>query len=91
MTVAIVATGPLVALFDRAEQQHGWVAERFEELDAPLLVCELVLAETIYAQCVRRVVWARRGCSGRSATSASHPNLSVDFSDLGETGIVPRG
>src|SRR5215470_5754482 len=48
MTVAIVDTGPLVALFDRAEQHHRWVAERFDELDAPLLVCEPVLAEAMY-------------------------------------------
>jgi uncharacterized protein len=48
MTVAIVDTGPLVALFDRAERHHRWVAERFDELDAPLLVCEPVLAEAMY-------------------------------------------
>jgi predicted nucleic acid-binding protein len=48
MTVAIVDTGPLVALFDRAEQYHRWVAKRFDELDAPLLVCEPVLAEAMY-------------------------------------------
>jgi predicted nucleic acid-binding protein len=48
MTVAIVDTGPLVAFFDRAEQRHRWVAERFDELDAPLLVCEPVLAEAMY-------------------------------------------
>jgi uncharacterized protein len=48
MAVAIVDTGPLVALFDRAEQFHDWVVERFDELDAPLLVCEPVLAETMY-------------------------------------------
>jgi uncharacterized protein len=48
MTVAIVDTGPLVAFFDRAEQHHRWVAERIEELDAPLLVCEPVLAEAMY-------------------------------------------
>ena len=48
MTEAIVDTGPLVALFDRAEQHHTWVAERFDELDAPLLVCEPVLAEAMY-------------------------------------------
>jgi predicted nucleic acid-binding protein len=48
MTVAIVDTGPLVAFFDRAERHHRWVAERFEELDAPLLVCEPVLAEAMH-------------------------------------------
>lgn len=45
---AIVDTGPLVAFFDRAERHHRWVAELVEELEAPLLVCEPVLTETIY-------------------------------------------
>lgn len=45
---AIVDTGPLVAFFDRAERYHRWVAERVEELEAPLLVCEPVLAEAAY-------------------------------------------
>ena len=48
MTAAIVDTGPLVAFLDRGEQRHHWVAERFDELDAPLLVCEPVLAEAMY-------------------------------------------
>src|ERR1700694_688050 len=48
MTAAIIDTGPLVAFIDRAEQHHRWVAERFGELDGPLLVCEPVLAETMY-------------------------------------------
>jgi predicted nucleic acid-binding protein len=45
---AIVDTGPLVAFFDRAERHHRWVAERVEELEAPLLVCEPVLTEATY-------------------------------------------
>ncbi len=48
MTVAIVDTGPLVAFFDRAERHHRWVAEQIEKLEAPLLVCEPVLAEAMY-------------------------------------------
>ena len=48
MRAAIVDTGPLVAFLDRAEQHHRWVAERVEELDTPLLVCEPVLAESMY-------------------------------------------
>jgi len=43
----IVDTGPLVAFFDRAERHHRWAIERIEELEAPLLVCEPVLAETM--------------------------------------------
>jgi predicted nucleic acid-binding protein len=45
---AIVDTGPLVAFFDRSERYHRWVAERVEELDAPLLICEPVVTEAIY-------------------------------------------
>ena len=45
---AIADTGPLVAFFDRAERHHAWAAERVRELAAPLLVCEPVLAETMY-------------------------------------------
>jgi uncharacterized protein len=48
MTAATVDTGPLVAFFNRAERHHRWVAERFDELDAPLLVCEPVLTEAMY-------------------------------------------
>jgi len=44
----IVDTGPLVAFFDRAERHHRWVAAHVEEIEAPLLVCEPVLAETMY-------------------------------------------
>ena len=45
---AIVDTGPLVAFFDRSERHHLWAAQRIEELEAPLLVCEPVLTEVIY-------------------------------------------
>ena len=48
MRAAIVDTGPLVAFLDRTERHHGWVAGRIEELDAPLLVCEPVLAEAMH-------------------------------------------
>jgi uncharacterized protein len=48
MPAAIVDTGPLVAFLDRAERHHGWVTGRFEKLEAPLLICEPVLTETMY-------------------------------------------
>jgi uncharacterized protein len=45
---AIIDTGPLVAFLDRAERHHAWVVARLEELEAPLLICELVLTEAMY-------------------------------------------
>src|SRR5262245_62150661 len=48
MPVAIVDPGPLVAFLDRSERHHRWVVERIEELEAPLLVCEPVLAEAMH-------------------------------------------
>jgi predicted nucleic acid-binding protein len=48
MRAAIVDTGPLVAFLDRSERYHRWIVERIDELEAPLLICEPVLAETMY-------------------------------------------
>lgn len=45
---AIVDTGPLVAFLDRAERHHAWAVECVRELEAPLLVCEPVLAEAMH-------------------------------------------
>jgi uncharacterized protein len=44
----LVDTGPLVALLNRRERQHGWTKARMGELAAPLLTCEPVLAEAAY-------------------------------------------
>jgi predicted nucleic acid-binding protein len=37
-----------VAFLDRSERHHRWVGQRIAELDAPLLVCEPVLAEAMF-------------------------------------------
>ena len=44
----LVDTGPLVAFLREAEQSHQWVAAKFQELPAPFLTCEAVLAETFF-------------------------------------------
>jgi uncharacterized protein len=44
----LVDTGPLVALFDRSERHHDACTAVFEEIDAPLVTCEAVIAETCY-------------------------------------------
>ena len=48
MAAAIADTGPLVAFFDRGERNHAWAIEQVRLLEAPLLVCEAVLAEAMY-------------------------------------------
>jgi predicted nucleic acid-binding protein len=46
--LAIVDAGPLVAFVDRRDRYHVWARDRFRELQAPLLVCEPVLVETLF-------------------------------------------
>lgn len=59
--VVLVDTGPLVALLCRDDRHHGWVRERFAEIEPPLLSCEAVLAEADHL--VRRNGGAARGGS----------------------------
>ena len=42
----VVDTGPLVALFSRADQYQHWAREEFERLTPPVFTCEAVLSET---------------------------------------------
>jgi hypothetical protein len=45
---AFVDSGPLVAFFGGFERHHGRVAACIKGLEAPLLACEPVLAETMH-------------------------------------------
>jgi uncharacterized protein len=44
----LVDAGPLVALLNRRDKHHAWALETFAGLEAPLLTCEPVLAETAH-------------------------------------------
>ena len=48
MTAWLLDTGPLVAFFDRSEECHAWVREKWSHAPVPLLTCEAVLAEAAY-------------------------------------------
>jgi predicted nucleic acid-binding protein len=71
--LAIIDTGPLVAFFDRAEQNHRWAAERIDEFEAPLLVCEPVLAEAMYLLAGKPRRTRHYSSSCKMAHSASAP------------------
>ena len=45
---ALLDTGPLVALVDRADRFHAWTAASLERLRAPLLSCQPVVAEACF-------------------------------------------
>jgi predicted nucleic acid-binding protein len=45
MKCVIVDTGPLVALLDRGDRDHGWVVRQGRRLPPRMLSCEAVLSE----------------------------------------------
>jgi uncharacterized protein len=44
----LLDTGCIVAMLDRSEQHHQQCAEVISSLDAPLVTCEAVIAESCY-------------------------------------------
>lgn len=48
MKPVLLDTGVIVALLDRSERLHGACAEAVRELEAPLITCEAVIAESCY-------------------------------------------
>jgi predicted nucleic acid-binding protein len=55
----LLDTGCIVALLDRSERNHEICAAALEQLDAPLITCEAVIAEACYLL---------RGLKGAAAT-----------------------
>jgi predicted nucleic acid-binding protein len=70
MPRAIADTGPLVAFLDRSERHHRWVSQRVAELEAPLLICEPVLAEAMF-------LLARASRAGRTPGAAGDGALRL--------------
>lgn len=48
MSVVLLDTGVIVALLDRSESRHAECVRVVEDLDAPLVTCEAVIAESCY-------------------------------------------
>lgn len=48
MRPVLLDTGVIVALLDRSENQHRACAEAVDGVDAPLVTCEAVIAESCY-------------------------------------------
>ena len=48
MTPVLLDTGCIVALLDRSERHHAACVEAVEDIAAPLVTCEAVIAEACY-------------------------------------------
>jgi predicted nucleic acid-binding protein len=48
VTSVIVDTGPLVALLNRRERHHSWVAETMDVIEPPIFTCDPVLSEACF-------------------------------------------
>ncbi len=48
MTPPIVDTGPLVAFLSQDDSAHAWAVTVFKQLGAPLVTCDVVIAEAHY-------------------------------------------
>ena len=44
----LLDTGPLVAFLHAGDKHHEWAREQFSQLEAPLLTCEAVIAESCH-------------------------------------------
>jgi predicted nucleic acid-binding protein len=48
VTSVVVDTGPLVALLNRRERHHLWVAKVMDTIEPPLFTCDPVLSEACF-------------------------------------------
>lgn len=48
VTSVIVDTGPLVALLNRRERHHSWVAKVMDTIEPPMFTCDAVLSEACF-------------------------------------------
>jgi predicted nucleic acid-binding protein len=51
METLLTDSGPLIALLDRSDEHHEWVAEQFSHLSGPLLTCEGAITEAMHLLC----------------------------------------
>lgn len=82
--IAIIDSGPLVALLVQEDAYHDWVVERFREMRSPLLTCEAVLTETFYL--VRKLKEGHRRFFDLLDSSV----LEVKFSLIDERKLLER-
>lgn len=48
MTTIIVDTGPIVALLNRRERHHAWIAKVMDTIEPPMFTCDPVLSEACF-------------------------------------------
>ena len=51
METLLTDSGPLIALLDRSDEHHEWMAGQLSHLSGPLLTCEGAITEAIHLLC----------------------------------------
>src|SRR5437899_1979611 len=46
--IALIDTGPLVAVLRRKDQYHAWARAHFEAATEPFVTCEAVVSESLF-------------------------------------------
>lgn len=69
----LLDTGPLVAFLHGNDHHHPWAREKFSQLDAPLLTCEPVIAESCHL--LRKIPNA----VGRVMEMIERGSIRIDF------------
>ena len=72
--VVLLDTGPLVAFLHASDHHHAWSREQFNQLEAPLLTCEAVIAESCH---LLRKLPNAQGCVLQMIERGS---MRIDFS-----------
>jgi uncharacterized protein len=80
--VAVLDTGPLVALVRRQDRYHAWAREQVDRFDPPLLSCETVVAEALF------LLRARQGGSAAVMGLVDRGVLRLPFRLEEECGAV---
>ncbi len=79
MKPVLLDTGAIVALLDRSEKFHQACAAAIRELEAPLITCEAVLAESYYL--LRNLPGASEAVIENVAAVRKYRDRKIDLAD----------
>jgi len=81
-TAVLLDTGPLVAFLHAGDNHHSWSRVQFRQLQAPLLTCEAVIAESCH------LLGKISNAQNRVLEMIQRGSIQVDFSLQQQTAAI---